>query len=60
MTKRDPLIYKSYAAKRPQYPFRLPDTLRDEIEQKRLELGLSKQEFMQLVFELGYPRLVGG
>ncbi len=60
MTKRNPGIYKKYTDTHPQYPFRLPATLKDEIEEKRLELGLSKQEFMQRVFELGYPRLVGG
>jgi hypothetical protein len=58
VTKRNPTIYKSYAGKRPQYPFRLPADKKDEVEQMRLELGLSKQAFMEHVFEVGYPLLM--
>ena len=57
MTKRNPEIYKNYRTKRPQYPFRLPEDQKDEIEEMRLTLGLNKQEFMEQVFALGYPLL---
>lgn len=57
MTKRDPTVYKNYSSKRPQYPFRLPVESKDEIEELRVEMGLTKQGFMDVVFELGYPML---
>jgi hypothetical protein len=57
VTKRNPSIYRNYSDKRPQYPFRLPEQQKDEVEQMRLQLGLSKQDFMEQVFNLGYPLL---
>jgi hypothetical protein len=58
VTKRNPTIYRNYSDKRPQYPFRLPEQQKDEVEQMRLQLGLSKQDMMSKVFELGYPLLL--
>jgi hypothetical protein len=36
----------------------LPEQQKDEVEQMRLQLGLSKQDMMSKVFELGYPLLL--
>lgn len=58
MTKRNPEVYRRYDQARPQYPYRLPRELTNEVESLRQEFGFSKQQLMERIFELGYPMLL--